>query len=432
MEPLTIGIIATILFGGLYLWKKENAKKGEPNIFGVIALVALVATAAIWLGVGEDGEEAFATTPYQQPYTAGGAYTAGIPSDASIATHIVNGEQKVISSLSIMTIDAGSNKRTTCEDQVLYFSDTEDPRQSTAYSIDTTTIASGVGTENGSYLKTNKMYKVIFHDTSGPTYYDGVLGEGVWNPSSAIGANAIKAPTTTDATVTTSITFGEDGTAPLWKVATIPDILDETKTDGIINGQTSAIATCTTYNASSGLCEAYSASEVTVGPATGAGAGTAADDQTVHYNDTNGDGSFYLRLTFGAEGSQAYLKRPVVCFVNDMSNPCERNEFTAITASLYTGSGSEVTVPSDLHTAFSNMDSCVEIGGQSADGVAYIASGKTATYTVTFTVDHSYTDASADKFYLIPDDLGGYLAQDIRQGQGAAVTGKYLTFSFRA
>ena len=151
----------------------------------------------------------------------------------------------------------------------------------------------------------------------------------------------------------------------------------------------------------------------------------------MYYNDS-GDGSFYLRMTFGAEGSQAYLKRPVVCFVNDMSNPCEKNEFTALTAALYTGSGSEVALPSDLHTAFANMDSCVEIGGQNTDGVAYIASGKTATYTLTFTVDESYTDDSADKFYIIADDLGGYLAQDIRQGQGAAVTDKYLTMGFRA
>ena len=127
---------------------------------------------------------------------------------------------------------------------------------------------------------------------------------------------------------------------------------------------------------------------------------------------------------------QAYLKRPVLCFVNEMgTNQCERNEFTAITAALYTGSGSDVTVPSDLLPSFNNMPACVEIGGQSIDGVAIIESGKTATYTLTFTVDHDYTE-STDRFYIIQDDLADYNGQDIRQGMGAATTGKYVTIGF--
>ena len=418
MEPITgswVTILAVIaifaVMVGLYFKGQSQRAIEARSMFGIAAIFGAIALLA-WVGFVPGLDIQTAAPP---------GYTVGIPADAGITTVITDGEKKVISSLSVMTIDAGSNKRDACEDQVQYFAEGEDPRTSTAYSIDTTTIASGVGSENGSYLKTNTPYKVIFHDTSGPTYYDGVLGAGVWNPSDAISAVAIKAPSTTDATVTTSITFGEEGTAPLWKIATIPDMLDETATDGTINGQ-SAIAGGMTAT------ENYNSTyEIQVGADS-----SPADDETVNYNDTTGDGSFYLRMTFGAEGSQAYLKRPVVCFVNDMNNPCERNEFSAITASLYTGSGSEVSLPSDLHTAFSNMDSCVEIGGQSTDGVAHIASGKTASYTVTFTVDEDYTDGSADQFYIIADDLGDYLGQDIRQGQGAAVTGTYMTFSFRA
>lgn len=413
LDLVSIFLAVTVLAALGYLMLKDSSKKVNAEMLGIVAVMALVLTVGAYMGLfGEVGISSVA------PGSPG--YTVGIPSDAGITTIITDDEQKVISSLSIMTIDAGSNKRDACVDQVQYFAEGEDPRLSTAYSIDTTTITSGVGTETDAYLKTNKLYKTIFHDTN-TTYYDGVLGAGVWNPSDSIGAVAIKAPSTTDATVTTSITFGEDGTAPLWKIATIPDVLDETSTDGRINGQ-SAIAGGMTATAN------YNSTyEIQVGADS-----SPSDDDTVYYNDTNGDGSFYLRMTFGAEGSQAYLKRPVVCFVNDMSNPCERNEFTAITAALYTGSGSEVSLPSDLHTAFSNMDACVEIGGQNTDGVAHIESGKTATYTLTFTVDEDHTDASADQFYIIADDLGGYLAQDIRQGQGAAVTGKYMTMSFRA
>ena len=405
LDLVSIFLAVTVLAGLGYLMLKDSSKKVNAEMLGIVAVMALVLTVGAYMGL-------FGAVGISSVAPAG--YTVDIPSDAGITTIITDDEQKVISSLSIMTIDAGSNKRDACEDQVQYFAESEDPRLSTAYSIDTTTIASGVGTETGAYLKTNKLYKTIFHDTN-TTYYDGVLGTGVWNPGDSIGAVAIKAPSTTDATVTTSITFGEDGTAALWKIATIPDVLDETSTDGRINGQSNITG------------EDGSTNEIHVGSDV-----TPLDDDIVYYNDTNGDGSFYLRMTFGAEGSQAYLKRPVVCFVNDMTSPCERNEFTAITAALYTGSGSEVSLPSDLHTAFSNMDACVEIGGQNTDGVAHIESGKTATYTLTFTVDEDHTDASADQFYIIADDLGGYHAQDIRSGQGAAVTGKFLTISFRA
>lgn len=411
MEPITgswITIFAVItLFAaiiGLYFKGQDKRSIEARTMFGIAAIFGAIALLA-WIGV----------VPGLDIQTAA-PYTIEIPDDAGITTVITTDEQKLISSLSIMTIDAGSNKRNVCEDQVQYFAESEDPRLSTAYSIDTTTIASGVGTENGSYLKTNTLYKTIFHDTSGPSYYDGVLGEGVWNPSDAISAVAIKAPSTTSATVSTSITFGEDGTAALWKIATIPDMLDETATDGTINGQSSV----------TGNISSASAGEIQVGADD-----TPANDDTVYYNDTEGDGSFYLRLTFGSEGSQAYLKRPVVCFVNDMNNPCERNEFSAITAALYTGSGSDVVLPSDLHTAFSNMNACVEIGGQEIDGVAYIASGKTATYTVTFTVDEDSTDASADLCYMVADDLADYNGQDIRQGQGAS-TSASLKLGFRA
>lgn len=410
MEPITGSwvtiLLAITLFAiiiGLYFKGQDKRAIEARTMFGIAAIFGAIALFS-WIGWVPGLDIQTAAPP---------GTTIDIPADAGITTVISTDEQKLISSLSIMTIDAGSNKRNVCEDQVQYFAEGEDPRLSTAYSIDTTTIASGVGTENGSYLKTNTLYKTIFHDTSGPSYYDGVLGEGVWNPSDAISAVAIKAPSTTAATVTTSITFGEDGTAPLWKIATIPDMLDETATDGTINGQSNI----------NGSVECNGEIQV------GADA-TPANGNTVYYNDTNGDGSFYLRLTFGSEGSQAYLKRPVVCFVNDMSNPCERNEFSAITAALYTGSGSDVVLPSDLHTAFSNMNACVEIGGQEIDGVAYIASGKTAVYTVTFTVAEEYTDGSADLFYMFADDLADYLGQDIRSGQGA--TGTSVTIGFRA
>lgn len=420
-----IAIFAVVV--GLYFKGQDKGAIEARGMFGVAAIFAAVALVAAmgWI----PGLDIQTTAPYQ-PGTPG---TPGIPEEADIAIIVTDDAPRIIDSLSIRTTEESSGKKDQCGGSVLYFDSSEDPRLSTAYSIDTTTIASGIGTDTSGQVETNTLYHIVFTNSSSPpTHYDGVLGAKVWNPSDSLTPITIKAPATTDAEVSAIIKFGEDGTARLGKIATIPDMLDETSTDGRINGETSAIATCTTYNGTSGLCEAYSASEITVGPATGSGAGTATDDQTVYYNDTNGDGSFYLRLTFGADGSQAYLKRPVLCFVNDMSSPCERNEFTSITASLYTGSGSEVVLPSDLLPSFNNMDACVEIGGQNIDGVAIIESGKTATYTLTFTVDEDYTDGSNDKFYMIADDLGNYLGQDIRQGQGAAVTGKYVTMSFMA
>lgn len=400
---MSMSIAAVVIFGGIYLVLKGRDKPVAAEVFGILAVVAVIGVVASSLGWVDVGVQT----------TAPPGYTPGIPGDGTIGVYIPGDDQKIISSLAILTVDAGSGKRNVCEDQVLYFSEADDPRLSTSYELDTTVITAGDGAENDSKLKTNKLYNIIFHDTSGPTYYDGVLGSGVWDPSDAITSTTIKTTSaTTDDTVSTSITFGEDGTAALWKIAAIPDILDETLVDGTINGQANVSG------------EAGSTNEVQVGTDS-----TPADDDTIYYNESIGDGSFYVRMTFGADGSQSYLKRPVLCFVNNMASPCEKNEFTAVTASLYTGSGSEVDLPSDLHPAFANMDSCIEIGGQSTDGVAYIESGKTATYTITFSVDEDYTE-STDMFYIIQDDLADYNGQDIRQGMGATTVGKYVTIGF--
>lgn len=402
-----MGVIAVIIFGALYLYKKDSNKNIEANMFGTIAAIALVATIAVYFGWVGGVVIQTAAPP---------GYTPEIPDDADITTIVTDDTPRIIDNLNVRTTEESSGKKDQCGGSVLYFDSSEDPRLSTAYSIDTTTIASGVGTDTSSQVETNTLYHIVFTNASSPpTHYDGVLGAKVWDPSDSLTPITIKAPSTTDAEVSAIIKFGEDGTARLGKIATIPDILDETAVDGRINGQTNVSG------------EAGSTNEICVGTDS-----TPADDDTVYYNESAAvaDGSFYIRMTFGAEGSQSYLKRPVLCFVNDMTYPCEKNEFTAITAALYTGSGSDVTVPSNLLPSFNNMPSCVEIGGQSIDGVAIIESGKTATYTLTFTADHSYTEA-ADLFYIIQDDLADYNGQDIRQGMGAATTGKYVTMGFK-
>lgn len=414
IDLTSVFLAITVLAGLGYLMLKDSSKKVNAEMLGIIAVGALVLTGVAymgWLGTSQ-----IQTVAPGTPGTPG--LTAGIPADAGIATIVTDDTPRIIDNLNVRTTEESSGKKDQCGGSVLYFDSSEDPRLSTSYSIDTTTIASGVGTDTSGQVETNTLYHIVFTNSSSPpTHYDGVLGANVWDPSDALTPIAIKAPATTDAEVSAIVKFGEDGTARIGKIATIPDILDETSTDGRINGQSNVSG------------EAGSTNELCVGTDT-----TPADDDTIYYNETAGgaiaDGSFYIRMTFGAEGSQAYLKRPVLCFVNDMgTNQCERNEFTAITAALYTGSGSDVTVPSDLLPAFNNMPSCVEIGGQSIDGVAIIESGKTATYTMTFTVDHAFTE-STDQFYIIQDDLADYNGQDIRQGMGAATTGKYVTIGF--
>ena len=428
MEPITgswttmLGILALVL-AGVAFWMQGKYGKIEARPIFALAGIAGAGMLLAWAGMMPAINVA-TTAPYTgTPGTPG--YTTTIPADAGISTIITDDVPRIVDNLNIRTTEASSGKTDQCEGEILYFASGEDPRLSTSYTIDTTTMTAGKGTDTSGQLETNTKYHIIYHNASTPaTHYDGVLGMGVWNPSDPLTPVALKAPSTTDAEVSAIIKYGEDGTAPLWKVATIPDCLNEAAVDGSINGQTS---TATIAGGVTATANWNSTNEVQIGADS-----TPADDDIVYYNDTNGDGSFTLRLTFGAEGSQSFLKRPVLCFVNDMSAPCERNEFTAITASVYTGSSSEVSLPSDLLPSFNNMDSCVEIGGESTDGVAYISSGMPAVYTLTFSVDESKTDGLNDKFYIIEDDLGGYLAQDIRQGQGASASSStYLTCSFR-
>ena len=429
LSAVSMSVAAVIIFGLIYFAAKDRKKPVAAEVFGILAVVAVGAVVVSSMGWVDFGVST--TAPYAAPGTPGyvpGYVTPGIPDDSDISTILTNGDRRPIDSLTVITVEADSNKQDQCEDNVSWFDSTSDPRLSSSYSLDTTTITAGRGTDTSTILETEVAYYGIFHDTTtapNPTYYDGVLGAGVYDPRDPPTTVVIKAPPTTDAEVTAIVRFGMEGTAPIWKIATIPDILDETDITGNINGMTS---TATIAGGTTATANFNSTNEIQIG-----GDNTPADDDTVYYNETNGDGTFTLELTFGAGGSNAFLKRPVLCFSNDRTNPCEGTEFDKITAQRESGAaGSDVVLPSDLTTYFVSMPACVEIGGQTIDGVAYIGSGVTATYTLTFTVNHDYADGTADVFYITPDDLGGYMAQDlIPTGQGASPSASDLTFSFR-
>jgi len=418
---VSMGIIAVIIFGALYLYKKDNNKAIEANLFGTFAVIAVLFTGAAWAGLlGPIGIASVAT-----PYSAGTpGYTQSVPDGAGISTIIVNGEPRIIDSLAVFAMEADSGDWNATEDQVAWYDKGSDPRLPSSYALDTTTVAAGSGTDTTARLKTNTMYYGIFHDTStapNPTYYDGILGAGVYNPGSVPTTVAIKSPSTTDNEVHAIVEFGVDGTAPIWKIATIPGLLDETDITGKINDKTSEATIA------GGLTSAQvrnSTNEIQIGLDS-----SPADGDTIFYNDTNGDGTYTLELTFGADGSDAFLKRPVLCFDNDRSNPCERDEYSKITAAPESGSTGTIAIPNDLTKYFEEMPSCVEFGGQTTDGVAYIGSGYKATYTLTFTVDETRTDGTADVYYMTVDDLGGYNAHDlITTGQGASSTSMTCSF----
>jgi hypothetical protein len=103
LSYVSIGVAALVIFGAIYLYKKENKQNVEANTWAIFAGLALLFTGAAWFGLlGSIGVQTAA--PYTPGYTAPG-YTVGIPADAGITTVITDDEQKVISSLSIMTID---------------------------------------------------------------------------------------------------------------------------------------------------------------------------------------------------------------------------------------------------------------------------------------------------------------------------------------
>jgi len=290
-----------------------------------------------------------------------------------------SGTQKLITQLNVTSTIKYSNSRSTAAGTVNFWDPDVNPSDPNAVAIDTVTLASGVGGTTSSVLMTNTPYRITFDGDA--TYYDAEYGG-----SSA--PDTLPSPTTTSATISqVTIHFPDVVT-----VGTYEDPLEEAATDGTVNGQTTAVNITTATNE---ICLSSD---------------TPADDDTLVYDESVGDGSFYIDVDIGNSQSNTEIKGAVMCFEYESSSVRpEGNELSALTMQLRTGT--DLGTPSDILNYWKSDRTCIALGTPRG--------GASSTYRLTASVTEGNLDAS-DDFAIRFDDLGGISAQDIHLDTGCS------------
>lgn len=381
---LAIGFVLIVIGVGAYIWKGKT-KSGKltdvAKLGSFLGVVGIVCVAAVVM-VGP----ASLTGAGNVDTTSGGVDGPGLGADNT-------GEVKVIGSLGVQTSTMWAGATDVVAATVGYFrcladgSSCDNPSAANVNPVDTTAITSGVGTDTSKYVKTNVPYRILLYETSG-TYYDMEFGGNAE-------ADYLPCPSSDESAPTISIEFNDVIT-----VATIGDMLDETATSGIINGQV-------TSNGTDGC-----GLEIQVGT----DSSPAADD-TLYYNETDGDGTFTIKFTITTSGINSGLKNPVLDFVHDNTNPPEGDEYSQVM--LTHDSGINFNLPNDVTDNWKNQIPLY----LSAENV--MRSGQTGVYLLTFSVDESNLDAN-DVWFLGFDDLGDFNGKDIKN-HGKA-TADVITF----
>ena len=359
-----IYILLTAIGAGLAyaVYSKAFKVKGNIRTFVMIAGIALliyggagITSTQGWYDFGEANVIFFTTTGVQAPVVN------GVPS-----VPVVGAKQRPISTLSVISKAKNSNSYTTIGGDLDIFSPETNPSDPTASPIDSISVASGVGSTTSKYIKTSTPYRVVF-DGEG-TYYDvdyGVISfpDEDFNPS------------------TGEYLFDMEEVVI---VATIDDMLDESAVDGDVNGQSGNVT---------GTAElGYNGTDVFM------------------YDESVGDGQWYIMPTLSASTAYTELRDSVMCFEWDTSTPPEGNEISSIVYQLQ--SGSDFGIPSELINYWSNEE-CISIGTMTA--------GMSSKIKLLFTVDETALDDSADIWYLGFDDLGSMRGKDVLLDTGATL-----------
>jgi len=372
MENMIIYIILAIIGAGA-LWgvnTKQFKVKGNFRTFVMIAGVGLLAYGAIgalYTGgaiAGLGGAEGlfFTTTVVEAPTVPG----------VQVPTEVPGARQRPISTLSVITTIKNSNSHTGVAGDLDIFDPDTNPSDPTASPLDSISVSAGVGSTTNKYVKTSTPYRVVF-DGEG-IYYDvdyGVITfpDEDFNPS----------------TGEYLLDMGE-----ITNISVIDDMLNESYlTGGYVNGETSDLTR--------GTAE--------IGTDVGSG-----NTDNVTYDESVGDGQWYIMPELSASVAYNELRDAVLCFEWDTSTPPEGNEISSIVYQL--DSGTDLGIPSELVNYWSNEE-CVSLGDMS--------SGQSSRIKLTFTVDETALDNNADIWYLGFDDLGSMRGKDVLLDTGATL-----------
>lgn len=284
---------------------------------------------------------------------------------------------KTIESLTMNAKTAGSNSYTTASGDLDFYEQGTDVTDPNANPIDSLSLSSGTVTDTGKLLQTCVPYEFVF-DGEG-TYYSIDFGEMYFDVDSL-------------SSETGQLNYP---TFEVQTIGSISDVLDETATDGTINGQSNV--------SDSGTNEIDTA---------------GTEDNPLVYDISVGDGSFYIDIDIGCEGSNEYCNDMIMDFIWEDGARPEGNEISSITAQLR--SGTDLGIPSEIVNYWAN-ERAVEIGDMTG--------GQSATYRLTFSVSESNLDANDDWKFCI-DDLGGYAENDVGFDDG--LTGQCVDFDAQA
>lgn len=349
------GLVAVMAIITIVFYKERTDMAKVSGAFAVVIAGLLVLTSG-GIDLGDD-TYTYTVAPGGQPVGA----------DCQVKPYI---------SLKVSTQLAGDLSYTTAAGTAYFYESGVNPSDPNANAYDTATITSGVGSSANAKLESCTVYGIVFGGAN--TYYDQwYQGE----TSSYLPYIA------TDESAIASATIRFDN---IMTVASIDDPIVENAVTGVVNGQTAV-------NTSGDGQEIILASD--------------ANNVVLKYDESAGDGQFYLDLAIGAAGGNAFLKNPVLCFVNDLTQPFNGNEFTSVTSQLRTGT--DFGIPSSI-TNDVNGGSCISLGDT-------MECGQSGTYRITFNVDEDNFDTD-DIMYIYMDDLGSHLGQDILRGAGATAS----------
>jgi len=353
--PTVLGVAGISVFILVLIGVFKVGKKNMKAVMGVSAIAGIVL-----LMVGMSASGTFRIQDVFQASTEGTI-------DAGGNQVTTDGNALPIKTLKVFAKEKYSNSYTSVGGTLYFYPEGTDISKPNAKSITSATVTSGQANLTDTVLMTNTPYEIAFD--GGTSHYDYSFGNQVLG---GVNYDQYQGLLT--------MNLGE-----IASNGSIADPLTETTISGDINGVTAL----TTLN--------NTGSEIYVGVAgTCANSGAAiANDETICYNETTGDNSFYVYFTAECVGGNKECQEPVMCFEWASSNPVEGNEFSSIT--VQRDSGTDLGIPSNVVDWFAE-ESCLSLGDVLVGGT----SGK---YKITFTVDESNTDAS-DYFNIVFDDLG--------------------------
>lgn len=347
------------------------AKKNNNLVFGVVvvALILLVSMTSL----GTNLKEMFKSTVGQ--------------TSQNIASSTL-GKTAVTDSLLLSATEKYTNTINPAGDVVIY-DEGVDPSDPTATAR--ATLHLGTAYTSGDVI-VGKRYSVMFHNST--SRYAEWLGSSV----ELVSFNEYN-ENTGDSFVDLTSKFNLN---PV-QIATINDPLDESATDGTVNGQSST-------NVSG---------SVEIGCSNG-----CSNGGTLVYDESNADGTFYVDLDIGAGGSNSELQNTVITFQHESGVEPEGNEISAM--SITRRSGSDLGLTSNINwvNVWANQES-VELSNP-------IQAGTSGTYRLSITYNEANLDAN-DDFKLIVDDLNskaGSLGKDKNLKTGA--TQKTVDFDAQA